>query len=101
MSVTFVRSGIMMPGKFPDAHKYVESRVNWLRDTQNVDVTLMTLLGGPAGTIAMATEHESVAEIEEIRRKMIGGGLPKEIATGQVGLFVPGETRERIWLQIT
>ena len=44
---------------------------------------------------------ESVAQIEEIRRKLVGGALPKELATGQEGLFVPGETIDRIWLKIS
>ena len=41
-----------------------------------------------------------VAQIEEIRRKIVGGALPKELATGAEGLFLPGETRDRIWLKI-
>ena len=60
----------------------------------------MVLLGGQVGRIAMASENESVAQIEEIRRAIVGGALPKELATGQQGLFVPGETRDRIWLHV-
>jgi len=57
-------------------------------------------VGADRGRIAMASENESVAQIEEIRRAIIGGALPKELATGQQGLMVPGETRDRIWLHI-
>jgi len=42
----------------------------------------------------------SVAQIEKIRREIVGGALPKELATGAEGLFVPGEARDRIWLKI-
>ena len=49
----------------------------------------------------MVGELESVAKIEEIRRELIGGALPKELATGQEGLFIPGETMDRIWLKIS
>jgi hypothetical protein len=28
------------------------------------------------------------------------GALPKELATGAEGLFVPGEARDRIWLKV-
>lgn len=100
MAVTFVRSGLMMPGKFPDGHKYVESRIKWLKDNFGVEASLMTLLGGQAGRIAMVTEQDSVAEIENVRRQIIEGALPKEIATGQEGLFVPGQTMDRIWLKL-
>ncbi len=49
MAVTFVRSGLMMPGKFPD---------------------------GQTGRIAMVTKQDSVAEIENVRRQIIEGALP-------------------------
>jgi hypothetical protein len=32
--------------------------------------------------------------------EIVGGALPKELATGAEGLFVPGEARDRIWLKI-
>lgn len=100
MTVTFVRSGVMMPGKFAEGQQYVQNRISWLKESFGVEATLMVGLGGQVGRIAMATEQESVAQIEEIRRKLVGGGLPKELATGQEGLFIPGQTRERIWLMI-
>ena len=100
MTVTFVRSGLMMTGKFPDAEKFVRDRANWLEQNFDVKSNVMVLLGGQVGRIAMASENESVAQIEEIRRAIVGGALPKELATGQQGLFVPGETRDRIWLHV-
>jgi hypothetical protein len=100
MAVTFVRSGLMMPGKFPQAQQYVENRIGWLKENYGVEASLMVLLGGQVGRISMVTEQDSVAQIEEIRRKLVGGALPKELASGQEGLFVPGESRERIWLRI-
>ena len=100
MAVTFVRSGLMMPGKFQQGQQYVENRIKWLKENFGVEASLMVGLGGPVGRIAMVTEQESVAQIEEVRRKIVGGALPKELATGQEGLFVPGETMDRIWLKI-
>ncbi len=101
MSVTFVRSGLMIPGKCPDGHKYVESRIKYMKDKFGVEASLMSLLGGQTGRIAMVAETDSVAEIENIRRQIIEGALPPEIATGQEGLFVPGQTMDRIWLKIS
>lgn len=100
MTVTFVRSGVMMPGKFAEGQQYVQNRISWLKESFGVEATLMVGLGGQVGRIAMATEQESVAQIEEIRRKLIGGALPGPLQTGQEGLFIPGQTRERIWLMI-
>lgn len=100
MTVTFVRSGLMMTGKYPDAENFVRARSEWLDKNFDVKSTVMVLLGGQVGRIAMASENESVAQIEEIRRAIIGGALPKELATGQQGLMVPGETRDRVWLHI-
>jgi hypothetical protein len=50
--------------------------------------------------IATVTEQDNVAQIEKIRREIVGGALPKELATGAEGLFVPGEAKDRIWLKI-
>ena len=100
MTVTIVRSGLMMPGKFPQAQEFVKKRSEWFKKNYGVDLTTMALLGGQVGRIASAAEVDSVAQIEEIRRELIGGALPKEIAAGNEGLFVPGETRDRIWLHI-
>jgi hypothetical protein len=101
MTVTFVRSGLMMPGKFPEGQQFVRDRSEWLEKNFDVKSTVMALLGGQIGRIAIASENESVAQIEEIRRAIVGGALPKELATGQAGLFVPGETRDRIWLHVS
>src|SRR6516165_8302746 len=100
MAVTFVRSALMVPGKFPQAHEYLEKRIKWLKEKFDVEVSLMALLGGQVGRVATVTEQDDVAQIEKIRREIIGGALPKELATGAEGLFVPGETRDRIWLKI-
>jgi hypothetical protein len=56
--------------------------------------------GGGSGRIATVTEQDSIDQIEKIRREIVGGALPKELATGAEGLFLPGETRDRIWLKI-
>ena len=101
MSVTCVRSGLMMPGKFQQGQQYVENRIRFMKENYGTEASLMIGLGGPVGRIAMVTEVDSVAQIEEIRRKLVGGALPKELATGQEGLFVPGETIDRIWLKIS
>ena len=101
MSVTFVRSGQMMPGKFREARAFVEKRREWLKETFGIEPSVMTQLGGPVGRIAMVSELDSVAKIEEIRRQIIEGALPAELAAGPEGLFIPGETMDRIWLKIS
>ena len=85
MAVTFVRSALMVPGKFPQAHEYLEKRIKWLKEKFGVEASLMALLGGQVGRIATVTEQDSVAQIEKIRREIVGGALPKELATGARG----------------
>jgi len=46
MAVTFVRSALMVPGKFPQAHEYLEKRIKWLKEKFGVEPSLMVLLGG-------------------------------------------------------
>ena len=100
MAVTFVRSALMVPGKFPQAQEYLEKRIKWLKEKFDVEASLAVLLGGQVGRIATVTEQDSVVQIEKIRREIVGGALPKELAAGAEGLFVPGETRDRIWLKV-
>ncbi len=95
MSVTFVRSGQMMPGKFREAQAFVQKRRQWLADTYGIEPSIMTQLGGPVGRVAIVSEVDSVAKIEEIRRQIIEGALPAELAAGPEGLFIPGETMGR------
>ena len=101
MSVTFVRSGQMMPGKFREAQAFIQKRRQWLLDTFGVEPTIMTQLGGPVGRVAMVSEVDSVAKIEEVRRQLIEGAMPAELAAGPEGLFIPGQTIDRIWLKIS
>jgi len=49
MAVTFVRSALMVPGKFPQAHEYIEKRIKWLKEKFGVEASLMVLLGGQVG----------------------------------------------------
>jgi len=100
MAVTFVRSGLMMPGKYKEAMQWVGTRNKWLRETFDVDPTLQVLLGGPVGRVSIASHHDNIAQIEEIRRKLVSGAEPDEISLAREGLFVPGYSRDRIWLQI-
>jgi len=100
MAVTFVRSGQMMPGKYKEAMQFVETRNKWLKDTFGIDPLTQVLLGGQVGRVAIASQHDSVAQIEEIRRKLASGATPDEISNAREGLFVPAYSRDRIWLQI-
>jgi hypothetical protein len=76
-AVTFVRSGLMMPGKFPQGQRYVENRIKWLKEKFGVEASLMVLLGGQVGRIAMVAEQDSVAQIEKIRRESSVARFPK------------------------
>ena len=101
MTVTFVRSGLMLPGKFAEGQQFVQNRIKWLKESFGIDATMMAALGGQVGRIALVTQQDSVAQIEDVRRQLIGGALPKELATGQAGVFMPGQTKDRIWLEIS
>ena len=55
----------------------------------------------PGGPHRHGQRGRSVARIEEVRRQIIEGAMPAEIAAGPEGLFIPGETMDRIWLKIS
>ena len=100
MAVTFVRSGLMTPGKYKEAMQWVVDRNLWLMETFDIEPALMVLLGGEVERIAIAEELESLAQTEEIRRHLACGARPEELSAGREGLFVPGQSRERLWLHI-
>ena len=83
MAVTFVRSALMVPGKFPQAHEYLEKRIKWLKEKFGVEASLAVLLGGQVGRIATVTEQDSVAQIEKIRRRSSAAHFQRSSPPGQ------------------
>ena len=52
MSVTFVRSALMVPGKFPQAHEYLEKRIKWLKEKFGVEASLRSRRFGERSSVA-------------------------------------------------
>ena len=67
MAVTFVRSALMVPGKFPQAHEYLEKRIKWLKEKFGVEASLMVLLGGK-----WAGSPRSQSRIASLRSRRFG-----------------------------
>lgn len=79
MSATFTRTVTPNSGHFGDNLKFAKKRLAAIKDYCGVDVELKVRMGGPGGQILMVSRHENVAEIEEMRRKIMEGVLSGDI----------------------
>lgn len=98
--IVFSRTGTMYPGKYADGAKFVRERAAFLKDRYGLDPKVMAQVGGPAGRIALVTQHEAMAELEEIRRKIIADPSSAKQQAGAEGLMIPGKTIDQIWLEL-
>jgi hypothetical protein len=90
----------MYPGKFADGAKFVRERAAFLKDNYGLDPRVLAQIGGPAGRIAIVTQHETMAELEEIRRKIMADPGAATQQAGAEGLMLPGKTMDQIWLEV-
>jgi hypothetical protein len=90
----------MYPGRFADGAKFVRERAAFLKETYGLDPKVLAQVGGPAGRIAIVTQHEGMAELEDIRRKIIADPNAAKQQAGAEGLMIPGKTIDQIWLEV-
>ena len=98
--ILFARIGVMMPGRFAEGSAFIRDRAAYIKNNYGVNVDTYAQFGGPTGRIALMSTHESVAELEDIRRKIIADPEAAKMATAAEGNFVPGQTIDAIWLKL-
>ena len=96
--IYFQRAGVALPGKQREAHDYVVRRQKYLKDAHGVDAKIAIQVGGPVGHIALSSSHDSMADIEALRRKIMEDPASAALQAEAADLFVPGETRDTLWM---
>lgn len=98
MSIVFARMGIPTSGRLGEAAKYMRERAEAVKSNYGVDVTINARMGGPVGQMALVSYLDDVAQLEEIRRKVIEDTASGKMPGPEPGLFKVSE--DAIWLKL-
>lgn len=98
MTIIVTRIVTPYPGHFDDALQFARKRVAALKDVLGLDVSINTRIGGPAGQLNMVVYCEDMAEMEDMRRKIIEG-----VGAGTIPQSEPGtiqSVEDSIWMRM-
>ena len=98
MSVVFTRVGTPLPGQLGSAAAFMQERANAIKSAYGVDVGINARFGGPVGQMALVSYHDGLAELEEIRRKIIADVGAGKLPTPKPGIFHHSD--DVIWLKL-
>ena len=98
MSVIFTRVGTPLPGRLGDAANFMRKRAEAIQSNYGVEVALNARFGGPVGQMALVSYHESLAELEDLRRKIIADVGAGKLPTPDAGVF--GRSDDAVWLRL-
>ena len=98
MSVVFTRVITPKPGHLGDVLKFTKERVATLEKALGIDISINARFGGPAGQISLVSYHDSMADLEDVRRKVMEG-----VAGGSIPQGKPNSTEsveDVIWMKL-
>lgn len=96
MSATFSRTVTPNSGHFGENLEFAKTRLAAIKDYCGVDVELNVRVGGPGGQILMVSRHENLAEIEDMRRKIMEGVIAGAIPQPKPSMAK--SVQDAIWL---
>ena len=98
MSIVFARMGIPASGRLGEAANYMRERAAAIKSNYGIDVGLNARMGGPVGQMALVSYLDSVAQLEDIRRKVIEDTAAGKLVMPEPGMFKTAE--DAIWLKL-
>jgi len=98
MTVVFTRTAIPASGRLGEAAEFAKKRIAALQKAYGIEVSLNSRFGGPAGQLTMVSFHDSMSDLEDLRRKIIADVGAGKIPTPEPGLFTQSE--DAIWLRM-
>ena len=98
--MTVIMTRIVTPnsGHFDDVLQFSKRRVAALKEAYGLDVSINSRVGGPAGQLNMAVYYDSMAELEEMRRKIIEGVADGTIPQPEPGIIKSVE--DAVWMRL-
>jgi hypothetical protein len=98
MSIVFTRVGIPVSGRLDDAAKFMRDRAAAISKAYGVDVGVNARFGGPVGQMALVSYHDTLGELEDIRRKVIEDTIGGKLPMPEGGLFRRSE--DAVWMKL-
>lgn len=95
----FVRSATISPGHFAEAMTFAREMASYLKSKAGVDVKVFTQIGGVTGRIAWQAEFKSIAAYDQFLSQFAPDAGYHEIVKKAGPLFIPGETRDSLWVE--
>ena len=98
MTVVFTRTGTPLPGQLGPAAAFMQERANAIKSAYGVDVGINARFGGPVGQMQLVSYHDGLAEMEEIRRKIMADVAAGDLPTPKPGIFHHSD--DAVWLKL-
>ena len=98
MSVVFTRVATPLPGRLGDAANFMRKRADAIHTTYDVELQINARFGGPVGQMALVSYHKSLAELEDLRRRIIADVGAGKLPTPEPGVFHHSD--DAIWLRL-
>ena len=96
MAVVIARIGVPFPGKQAEALAFAKKRAETIKALYGVEQETRIRIGGPVGQVLTTTRHQSLGEVEDMKRKVVADTTSGKIPTAPAGVFQSSE--EQIWL---
>jgi len=98
--IVFSRTMIATPGMLQEGKEFLEQRRDALEKAYNIDIGLYARFGGAVGQMSLVSQHETIADLEAIRRQVIKDTDAGNIPTPEPGMVIPGSVQDGIWLKL-
>jgi len=96
MGVIVARLGTPESGRQSEALAFAKKRAAAFKKLYGIDQEVRVRLGGPVGQVLTVTRHDSLGEVETMKRKVIADTDAGKIPLAPPGVFKHSE--EQIWL---
>ncbi len=87
MTVVFTRTVTPNSGHLGGTLKFAKKRIKALRKAYGLKIALNARVGGPAGQLIMVSYHDSMGDLEKMRRKVMKGVAGGKIPQPKPGLI--------------
>jgi hypothetical protein len=97
MTIVFIRTATIGPGKTTQATEFAGKIASFIKDKHGLQLRVLRPIGGNPNRIAWVARHESLAALEEFHTKLFGDKAYWEIAERAGDLFLAGSLHDAIW----
>jgi hypothetical protein len=97
-NVVFTRTVTPNSGYLGATLKFAQKRVAAIKKHCDVEVTIRSRVGGPAGQLILVSYHDDLQELEKVRRKVMKEVLNDKIPQPNPGMIASVE--DAVWMNV-